>query len=154
MGREEIALFLHLIGAFLFVSGSVAIFALRYSANFYTNPLEINALLSTCRYLVHLVAIGLILTICFGCWLAQIEDYWTEPWLIGTYVLVGWMLIVGGYAGGKDKKTRLLAASLVDQPLSQDLVVSLKDPLNLSLNISMLIAIVLVIVLMVFKPGH
>jgi hypothetical protein len=155
MAHETIALFLHLFGAFLLVSGSVSIFLLRYSANSYTKPSEIVILLNTCRYLVPLVAIGFFLTIVFGLALADIENCWKEPWLIGAYVLVGWMLVVGGYAGRKDKQTRLLAVSLVDQETATEpLLVSLKDRLNLSLNVSMLLAIILVIALMVFKPGH
>lgn len=155
MGSEQIALFFHLIGAFLFVSGSIGIFIIRYSANSYTKPLEISLLLRTARYLVPLVAIGLVMTIGFGLWLAKMENYWKESWLVGTYALVGYMILVGGFAGGRDKKTRLLAESMLEHEYpNAELLRNLKDPLTIGLNISMMIAIVLVIILMVFKPGH
>lgn len=155
MGTEQIALFFHLIGAFLFVSGSIGILMIRYTANSYTKPLEISLLLRTARYLVPLVAAGLILTIGFGLWLAHIENYWTESWLIGTYVLVGYMVLVGGYAGGRDKKTRLLAESMQEHEYpNAELLRHLKNSFTIGLNISMIVAIVLVIALMVFKPGH
>ncbi len=155
MRIEQIGLFFHLIGVFLFVSGSFSIYFLRLYSITLTKPSQISTILMVCRYLVPVVAIGLILTISFGLWLTHMENYWKKSWIIGTYVLVGYMLIIGGYAGGKDKKTRILAGTQVDNDIADELLIkSLRDPFNNTLNTSMIVAIILVVALMVFKPGH
>jgi uncharacterized membrane protein len=101
------------------------------------------------------VAIGLIIAIATGFGLAHIEEFnLKKPWLIVTYILVGWMLLIGAVAGKHDRLTRQMAESEIgNSSLSDSLRKRLKDPLNLTLNISMILAIIIVIAMMVFKPG-
>jgi uncharacterized membrane protein len=153
---ERAALYLHLLGAFTFVSGSVAISVLRFSAINATNNAEILTLLKLGKRVVPVVAGGFLLTAIFGCWLAQMEHYWNDHWVVASLVLVGWMLIVGGVAGREDRKTREMAQEAVDAGASlpdEKLVERLRNSFVGGMNTSMLIAIFVVITLMVFKPG-
>ena len=153
---EDGILFLHLAGVLLFVGGSVAAALLRLAAMRREAPSEIALLLRVVRPVVPLVAGGLVVTIAAGFWLASdLGLALSAPWLTLTFVLIGWMLVVGAVAGRQDRKTRELAEHLAtdgDAP-SADLVRRLHDPLNLALNASMLIAVLAIVALMVWKPG-
>lgn len=154
---ERIAFYLHILGAFTFVSGSVTISVLRFSAINSTNNSEILALLKLGKKIVLMVAIGFLMTIIFGCWLSQIEHYWNEHWIIASLVLVGWMLITGAVAGKEDRKTREMIQAAVNLGSSipdEMLLGRLRDRFVGGMNISMLVAIFAVLTLMIFKPGH
>ena len=153
---EEGILFLHLAGVLLFVGGSVAAALLRLAAMRRQTPSEIALLLRAVRPVVPIVAGGLVVTIAAGFWLAsELGISLSATWLTLTFVLIGWMLVVGAAAGRQDRKTRELAERLAadgDAP-SALLTRRLRDPLNLVLNASMLIAVVAIVALMVWKPG-
>lgn len=153
---EEGILFLHLAGVLLFVGGSVAAALLRLAAMRRERPSEIALLLRSVRPVVPIVAGGLVVTIAAGFWLAsELGISLSATWLTLTFVLIGWMLVVGAAAGRQDRKTRELAERLAadgDAP-SALLTRRLRDPLNLVLNASMLIAVVAIVALMVWKPG-
>jgi len=153
---EEGILFLHLAGVLLFVGGSVAAALLRLAAMRRERPSEIALLLRSVRPVVPIVAGGLVVTIAAGFWLAsELGISLSATWLSLTFVLIGWMLVVGAAAGRQDRKTRELAERLAadgDAP-SALLTRRLRDPLNLVLNASMLIAVVAIVALMVWKPG-
>lgn len=155
MVKEEILLFFHLLSAFIFVSCCVSIFILKILSISLRKVLEISLLLTICRYFIFLIFLSLFFTLFFGLWLCYIENYWNEGWIHGTLILIGWMLLIGGYAGRKDKQTRLLALSESNQEIPSELLINkLKDPFNNILNTSMIISIIIIIALMVFKPGH
>lgn len=149
-------LFLHLAGALLFVGGAIAAALLRLAAMRRERPSEIALLLRSVRPAVPVVAGGLVVTIAAGFWLASdLGLSLSATWLTLTFVLVGWMAVVGAVAGRQDRKTRELAERLAadgDAP-SAELARRLRDPLNLVLNASMLVAVVAVVALMVWKPG-
>ena len=153
---EEGILFLHLAGVLLFVGGSLAAALLRLAAMRRERPSEIALLLRAVRPVVPVVAGGLVVTIAAGFWLASdLGLSLSATWLTLTFVLIGWMLVVGAIAGRQDRKTRELAERLAaegDAP-SAELARRLHDPLNLALNASMLIAVVAIVALMVWKPG-
>ena len=153
---EEGILFLHLAGVLLFVGGSVAAALLRLAAMRRERPSEIALLLRSVRPVVPIVAGGLVVTIAAGFWLAsELGISLSATWLTLTFVLIGWMLVVGAAAGRQDRKTRELAERLAadgDAP-SALLTRRLRDPLNLVPNASMLIAVVAIVALMVWKPG-
>ena len=153
---EDGILFLHFAGVLLFVGGSIAAAVLRLAAMRRQRPSEIALLLRAVRPAVPLVAGGLVLAIAAGFWLAhRLGLDLGATWMSLTFVLIGWMLVVGAVAGRQDRKTRELAESLAadgDAP-SPDLAGRLHDPLNLILNVSMLLGIVAIVALMVWKPG-
>lgn len=155
MGEDGI-LFLHLAGVLLFVGGSIAAAVLRLAATRRERPSETALLLRAVRPAVPIVAGGLLLAIGAGFWLANEEGIsLSSTWLTLTFVLLGWVIVVGAVAGRQDRKTRELAERLAaegDAP-SSDLAGRLRDPINLALNASLLVAIVAVVALMVWKPG-
>ena len=151
----EWLLFLHLAGAFLFVSGAVAAAALRLAAMRRERPGEIAILLRAVRPAVPLIGIGLVLVLVFGFWLVDRRGYdLGATWLTLTFVLLAWVVLVGGLAGRQDRHTRELAEHLAasgDAP-SAELSLRLRDPMNLALNLSLLVATVGIVALMVWRP--
>jgi uncharacterized membrane protein len=150
----EALLFLHLAGVLLFVGGGLTASVLRVAALRRTAAPEIAVLLRAARLAVPLVAVGLVVAVGFGAWLAhRLGDPSDAGWLSATYGLLAWMLVVGGIAGRQDRRTRELAEQLArDGGDASGLVARLRDPLNLGLNLSMLAATVVVVALMVWKP--
>ena len=152
---DEGILFLHLAGVLLFVGGSVAAALLRLAAMRHERPSEIALLLRAVRPVVPIVAGGLVVTIAGGFWLASdLGISLSATWLTLTFVLIGWLLVVGAIAGREDRKTRELAERLADEgdTPSAELAQRLHEPLNLALNASMLLAVIAIVALMVWKP--
>jgi uncharacterized membrane protein len=152
---NEWLLFLHLAGAFLFVSGALAAAVLRLAAMRRDRPSEIALLMRAVRPAVPLIAGGLVLVLVFGFWLVSRLDVGVgSPWLTVTFVLLGWIVVVGAVAGRQDRHTRELAERLADDgdAPSGELSHRLHDPMNLALNASLLIATVAIVALMVWKP--
>ena len=148
-------LFLHLAGAFLFVSGAVAAAVLRLAAMRRERPSEVALILRAVRPVVPLIGAGLLLVLVFGFWLADRLGYdLGSTWLTATFALLAWAVAVGGLAGRQDRRTRELAERLAkegDAP-SAELARRLRDPLNLALNASLLVATVAIVALMVWRP--
>ena len=152
----ESLLFLHLAGAFLFVSGAVAAAVLRLAAMRRERPSEVALLLGAVRPVVPLLALGLLLVLVFGLWLAdRLGVDLGSTWLVATFVLLGWTVVVGAVAGRQDRHTRELAERLaaVDDRPSEELGGRLRDPLNLALNGSLLLATIAIVALMVWRPA-
>jgi uncharacterized membrane protein len=149
------ALFLHLLGVLLFVGGSVGVTALRLLAIGKERPSESALLLRSVRPLVPLVGLGLLLTVGAGAWLAhELGVPYDSGWLLWSYALVAWLVLVGAFAGRLDRGTRELAERVAndgDRP-SDELARRLRDPLALTLDASMLVATVAIVALMVWKP--
>jgi uncharacterized membrane protein len=148
-------LFWHLAGAFLFVGGAVSATVLRIAAMRRERPSEIALLLRTARLAIPPIAVGLVLVLAFGFWLTSRLDIGLgSTWLTTTFVLVGWILVVGEIAGRQDRQTRELAERLAgegDVP-SSELDELLRAPVNLALTASLLVATVAIVALMVWKP--
>ena len=151
----ELLLFLHLTGAFLFVSGAVAAAALRILALRRDRPSEIALLLRAVRPLVPLIVAGVVLVLVFGFLLVDRLGYdLGSMWLTASFVLLAWILLIGGVAGRQDRHTRELAERLAagdDRP-SSELALRLRDPVNLALNGSLLFATIAIVALMVWRP--
>lgn len=153
MGTEALV-FLHLLGAFLFVGGSLAASVLRLAAIRRSSPGEVAVLLGAARPAVPVVGVGFLLAVAMGFSLVErIGFSYDATWLSATFALLAWMLVVGAVAGRADRHTRELAERLArDGGPDAELRRRLVDPVNLALNGSMLAATVAVIALMVFKP--
>lgn len=151
----EWLLFLHLAGAFLYVSAAVAAAVLRLAALRRGRPSEVALLLRTVRPVVPVVGLGLALVVGFGFWLAaRLDVSLGSTWLSATFALLGWSLAAGAVAGRQDRHTRELAERLAaagDEP-SAELARRLRDPINLALNASILAATAAIVALMVWQP--
>jgi uncharacterized membrane protein len=151
----EWLLFLHLVGAFVYVSGAVAAATLRIAAMGRGRPAEIALLMRAARPLVPLIAGGLVLVLVSGFLLAdRLGVDLGSSWLMATFVLLAWTVIVGGLAGRQDRHARELAERLATKGdgMSDELEGRLRDPLNLALNASLLVATFAIVALMVWKP--
>lgn len=150
----EWLLFLHLLGAFLFVGGSVAAAVLRLAAIRSASAGEAAALLRAVRPAVPLVAGGLLLTVAAGFGLAaELDLDLGAGWLVATYALLGWLAAVGAVAGRRDRRTREHAERAAAGGGDPELRRRLADPLGLALNASLLAATVAIVALMVWKPA-
>ena len=111
-------------------------------------------ILSLARHGVVLVSVGLLLAIGAGfSAIGPTGHSYTESWLIGAYVLIGWMLVVGAVTGRMDRKTRELAEVQHDQDkISKELQISLRDPVSIVLNTSMILSIFIILGLMIWQP--
>ena len=153
---------MHILCAFIMFAGSLGATLLRFAAMKHPdNPNNVAVILGVIRPVVPVVVISMLLTIAFGLWLAGYEkEHFHQPWLIATYILVTYILIVGGVAGKRDRLTREFAEGLatdVEKSKTPTAMAELKeklvDPVAWILNLSMLASIVVIIALMVFRPG-
>jgi uncharacterized membrane protein len=149
-------LFLHLAGAFLFVSGAVVAATLRLAAIRRERPSEVALLMRAVRPAVPLIALGLVLVLVFGFSLAdRLNVDLGSTWLTATFVLIGWVVLVGTLTGRQDRHTRELAERLAadGDASSEELAHRLRDPVNLLLNASLLVATIGIVALMVWRPS-
>ncbi len=151
----DVALFLHLLGAFAFVAG-MAVVAIAFEAGRRREqPAEIALLLGLARIGAILVAIGALASLAFGMWLVHLTSYDLGTGWIG-WALALWVaaVVLGGLGGQRPKQARKLASRLAaaGQPASEELRALLSDRLSLLANYLAALAVLAIIVLMVFKP--
>ncbi|MFN8222913.1 MAG: DUF2269 family protein [Gaiellales bacterium] len=152
----EWPLFLHLLGVFLFLGGSLTAAILRVGAIRLANARDQATLLRAVRPAAAVVGIGLVLTVAAGFWLAdRINADLGSKWLSSTFGLLGYLIVIGGVAGRRDRKTRELAERLAAEGIdsSPELATALRDRVALVLNATMLIASVAIVALMVWRPS-
>ena len=113
---ENVALFLHLFGSLLFVSGIVLAGVAFEAARRREQPAEIALLLGLTRIGVLLVAVGGLLLPIFGLWLVHLEHggYGTGwiDWALSLYVVA---LALGSFGGQRPKQARKLATRLASE---------------------------------------
>lgn len=148
-------LFLHLIGAFAFVGGSLVAATLQVLALRRTDAAGIATLLGAARLAVPLVGGGLVVAVVFGAWLTSEAGFdWGATWLSVTFVLLALLLVVGAVAGRHDRRTRELAERLAAEGGDTgELLARMRDPRTIALNVGMMLAVLAVIALMVWKPA-
>lgn len=151
----EIALFLHLLGALLFVSGIVVAGVAFEAARRREAPAEVALLLGLTRVGVLLVAAGGLLLLGCGIWLVDLLglSYGTGwlTWALGLFAL---SVILGGLGGQRPKQARQLATRLAQEGkmASAELRALLDDRISLAANYLSAALVLGVLALMVFRP--
>jgi uncharacterized membrane protein len=152
----NVALFLHLLGVLLLVSGIVVAGAAHTQASRRRVPGEIAALLVLARAGVLLAAPGVLLVVGAGVWLVNLEDDigMDTGWLQAALGLFVVAMVLGALGGQQPKRARLLAQSLEQEggPVSVELEVLLEDRRARYLNSLSALAMLGILALMVFKP--
>ncbi len=152
---DNVALFLHLLGALLFVAGIILAGAAFEAARRRELPAEIALLLAMTRIGVLLVAVGALLLLGFGLWLVHLEQIgYGAGWVDAAITLYFLAVALGAVGGRRPKRARLLAAQLAaeDAPVSVELRALLNDPVSLAANYVSALLVLAILVLMVFKP--
>jgi uncharacterized membrane protein len=152
----DLALCLHLLGAFSLVSGTVVAMVAFETARRRTNCAEIALLLGLARVGVVLVAGGLLFAAGFGLWLVALGHWgYTTPWVDSAIGLLAVVAVIGSMGGQRPKQARKLATALAtrDLPPTAELRALLGDRRALVLNYLAAMALLAIIVLMVVKPG-
>jgi uncharacterized membrane protein len=149
------ALFFHLVGALLFFSGLAVAAVAQLSARRRRRPSEVALLLGAARTGVLLVALGTVLILAFGLWLADLSGYGLGGWVLGALVLFLASVLLGGLGGQAPKRARLLAERLAQagDEASPELAALLENRRADALNAAAAVSAVAVLVLMVWKPG-
>jgi hypothetical protein len=153
---EDLALFLHLLGALLFFSGIVVAGVPFEAARRKEDAGEIALLLGLTRYGVALVGAGALLLFACGLWLVGLEEDigFGTGWVDAAIVLFLLVVALGSLGGRRPKRARLLATELADrgEPAGTELRALLEDPVSRAANYGSALLILAILALMVFKP--
>lgn len=155
MTAYRTALLLHLLGVVLFFSGVAVAAAGHAFAARRGRAREIALLLGLARAGVPPVALGLLLAVGSGFWLADLTGRSLgEPWLATSLALVAASALLGAAGGRKIRHARTLAERLAAEGAESDeLARAVRDRLALALNYAAAAAGIAVLVLMVWRPG-
>ncbi len=121
---EEVALFFHLLGAFLFVAGFVLTGVAFERARRRELPEEVALLLALGRAGVMLVGVGGLLILVFGLWLVHLGHWgYGASWVDAAILLFLIALALGAVGGQRPKQARQLAGQLAGrgEPISDEL---------------------------------
>ncbi len=152
----DLALSLHLLGAFTLVSGTVVAIVGFEAARRRTSCSEIALVLGLARVGALLVVGGVFLAGAFGLWLVDLGHWgYGTPWVDAAIGLLGMVAVVGWAGGQRPKRARKLAGALATRglPPSTELRALLGDRITLVLNYLAAGALLAIVVLMVAKPG-
>ncbi len=152
MTTTQWALLFHLLGALVFVGGTLVAGVAFEAARRRDDPREIAVVLGLARWGVLLVAIGLPVLLGFGLWLVQLEGLsWDTLWIRASVLLFAGSVLLGGAGGRAPKRARKLAES--GAVSAEELRRLLGEPLALTLNYLSAALAVAILVLMVWKPS-
>ena len=153
---EDVALFLHLLGVLLFVSGIVVAGVSFEAARRKESAGEVALLLGLGRYGVGFVGAGSLLLFVCGLWLVGLEDDvgFGTGWVGAAIALFLLVVVLGSLGGRRPKQARLLATELAErgEPVGTGLRALLDDPLSRAANYAAAVLILAILALMVFKP--
>ncbi len=153
---DDVALFLHLLGALLFVAGIVLAGVCFEVARRREQPGEIALLLGLTRTGVVLVGVGAVLLLGFGLWLVHLRHFgYGAGWVDAAITLYVVVLALGALGGQRPKQARRLASRLAADgaPANLELRALLDDRLSLATNYAAAVVVLAILALMVFKPG-
>ena len=148
---------LHVVAAFLFLSGAVMVGVLHTAALRRERPSQVASLLGLTRIGVLVVAIGALGSLVLGISLVVHLPHRSigDTWVALSIGLWSVSLALGAIGGRHARKARYLAEQLAregDAP-SSDLRRILLDPVVLSLNYASLLAALAVLAPMIWKPS-
>jgi len=152
----DLALCLHLLGAFSLVSGTVLASLGFEAARRRASCAEIALLLGLARTGAMLVIGGTLLAGGFGLWLVALGRWgYATPWVDAAIGLLASVVVIGSVGGQRPKQARRLATALAAQQLApnEELRALLGDGVARTLNYLAAAALLAIIVLMVVKPG-
>lgn len=150
-----VALFFHILGVLLFVSGVVVAGAAFELARRRDEPGEIALVLGLARVGAALVGPGSLIVLVFGLWLVDLGHFgFGTGWIAAALALFAVAFVLGGYGGQRPKRARLLAARLAADgaPVSSELRALLDDRVSLAINYVSALLVLTILALMVFKP--
>lgn len=149
-------LLVHILGAFLFLSGSIVAGILALAAMQRERPSEVALLLRLVRPVVVLVGVGSLVALGLGIWLAEYVGYGLgKGWIVAAIVLWAASAALAWPAGTKLRHTREFAERLAqdgDRP-NDELRVAVRNPRVLAMNGAAFVLLLAILVLMVWKPG-
>jgi uncharacterized membrane protein len=152
---RDLALFFHLLGAFVLVAGIVVAGVGFEAARRRERPAEIALMLGLSRVGAILVATGAVAVLGLGLWLVHLGGFgYGDGWIDGALALYAVALALGALGGQRPKQARLLAMRLAGegQPASAELRALLAHRPSLAANYGAGLAILAILALMVFKP--
>lgn len=150
-----VALFGHILGVLLFVSGIVLAGVPFEIARRRNDAAEIALLLGLTRIGALLVAAGTLIVLGFGLWLVHLGRFgYDAGWVDAALALFAAALVLGAIGGQRPKRARLLATRLAAEhaPVDPELRRLLDDPLSRAVNYASALAVIAILGLMVFKP--
>ena len=146
----------HLVAAFLFVSGAVAVGALATAATRRERPSEVASLLGLTRTAVILVAVGSLLALVLGIALVLHQGRSFGTGRISAALALWVVSVALGSIGGRSARhVRYVAERLAsegDRP-SDELRRSLTSARAQALNYGSFVAALAILALMVWQPG-
>lgn len=150
---EDVALYLHLLGAFAFLAGLVLAGAAFESARRRQTAGEVALLLGLARRGALLAVAGAVVAGAFGLWLVHLGDFGYESgWVVAAIVAFVIALWLGAYGGRAPRRARELAeAAPAASDVDGELRAALDDGAALLANYLALAIVVAIITLMVFK---
>lgn len=148
---EHAALFLHLLGAFLFVSGAVVAGAAFEAARRRADVREIAALLAVTRVGVAFVGAGGVLVLACGLWLVRPTDAsFGDAWVQAALALFVAASLLGAAGGRRPRQARVLAR---EGGTADEVRRLLDDPWSRAANYASAAIVVAILALMVWQPG-
>ena len=153
---EHLALLIHLLGAFLLVSGMAVAGVASETARRRDASAEIALLLGLSRIGVALVGGGTLLVVGAGAWLADLGGFgFSTGWLMAAITLFVVAVVLGAIGGQRPKRARQLAGRLAaaGETISAELRGLLDDRASRASNYASALLILAILVLMVWKPG-
>lgn len=152
----DLALCLHLLGAFSLVSGTVVAGVGFELARRRASCAEIAVLLGLARIGAALVVGGVVFAGAFGLWLVALGHWgYGTAWVDAAIGLLAAVVVIGSIGGQRPKQARRLATRLAaeGESSSAELRALLSDRAAIALNYLAAAALLAIIVLMVVKPG-
>lgn len=156
MPVENLALFFHLLGAFLFVSGALVAGVAFEAGRRRQSCGEIALLLGLARIGAVFLGIGVLLVLGFGLWLVRIGHWgYRAGWVDAAIALLVAAIVLGAIGGQTPKRARRLASRLAtdDRPVSDELRALLDDRISRASNYLTGLLVLAILVLMIWKPG-
>jgi uncharacterized membrane protein len=149
----EIALFLHLVGALLFVAGIIVAGVAHSAARRRNHASEVAMLLGVAHMGAILVGVGAVLVLAFGLWLVELRGFsFSDAWVAGALTLFALALVLGALGGRRPRQARLLASRLArnDDTVGRELRRLLEDRGSAATNYAAVLAVLAILALMVW----